>query len=204
MTKILIATRNPGKTNEFRKLLAGGPYEFVFPDEIGIGETTGEQNIEIGETFSANARLKAEYFVKRSGLPTLAEDSGLEVLALGGRPGVRSKRFAMATENQNEANNLELLRQLTGAPVARRGARYRCVMVLIPGRSGIPRVFDGMCRGKILEAPRGDGGFGYDPLFFSEELGKTFAEATAEEKNTVSHRARASAALLEWLMTHTI
>ena len=202
--RILLATRSPGKQAEFRKLLVHDPNEFVFPDEIGIGEMSDEQNIEIGNTFSANARLKAEYFVRRSGLPTVAEDSGLEVFALGGRPGVRSKRFALPSDNQDDANNQELLRQLSGAPPERRGARYRCVMVFIAGRAGIPRVFDGMCRGRILESPRGTGGFGYDPLFFSEELDKTFAEASPEEKNSVSHRARAVKAMRKWLSTQDI
>ncbi len=204
MTRILIATRSTGKKAEFQKLFAHSAHEFVFPDEIGLGEMPNEENIETGTTFSANARLKAEYFVTRSGLPTVAEDSGLEVFALGGRPGVRSKRFALAATDQNNANNLELLRQLAGAPLVRRAARYRCVMVLIANRSAVPHVFDGMCRGRILDEPQGTGGFGYDPLFFSEELDKTFADATPEEKNTVSHRSRAVTVFLKWLANHRI
>lgn len=205
MTRILFATRSEGKKRELRILLEPSPYEFVFLDEVGIGATPQEEGIETGSTFEENARLKAEYFHKRSGLPTVAEDSGLEVLALGGRPGVRSRRFAMTTEgNEDEANNRELLRQLAGAPRERRSARYRCALVLLPKSSPIPQTFMGMCHGYILTEPRGTGGFGYDPLFQSVDLEKPFSEVTLEEKNRVSHRARAVKLLIEWLMTHNL
>jgi XTP/dITP diphosphohydrolase len=132
----------------------------------------------------------------------VADDSGLEVLSLGGAPGVRSRRWAGATGTEAQvdaANNAELVRRLTGATGARRGARYRCVLVYLPRLDAIPVVFEGTCAGRILESPRGTGGFGYDPFFFSEELGKTFGEATAEEKDGVSHRGRALRALVETL-----
>jgi len=204
VTKILIATRNPGKQHEIRPMVADLPYDFVFPDEIGLHETATENTIESESTFEGNATRKAEYFSRLSGLPTAAEDSGIEVFALQGAPGVRSRRFAMPAPNQDEANNTELLRRLAGAPESKRAARYRCEVVLIPQPGGIPRVFSGMCRGRVLEAPVGTGGFGYDPLFFSEELGKSFGEATLDEKATVSHRARAFQAFVEWLRAHPL
>ena len=118
------------------------------------------------------------------------------MFSLGGAPGVRSRRWAGATGSADAvdaANNAELLRRLRGAPEARRRARYRCVLVYLREPDAVPRVFEGVCGGRILEAPRGEGGFGYDPLFFSDELGRTFGEATAEEKDAVSHRGRALA-----------
>jgi XTP/dITP diphosphohydrolase len=204
VTQLLIATRNPGKQHEIHPLLANLPYDIVFPDDIGLHETSDEEHIESESTFEGNATRKAEYFSRLSGLPTVAEDSGIEVFALQGQPGVRSRRFAMAATNQDEANNAELLRRLAGAPPAKRGARYRCEVVLIPTRGGVPLTFSGMCRGSVLDAPVGTGGFGYDPLFYSEELGKSFGEASQEEKATVSHRARAFAGLVEWLRAHPL
>jgi XTP/dITP diphosphohydrolase len=124
----------------------------------------------------------------------VADDSGLEVLSLGGAPGVRSRRWAGASGTDAEvdaANNAELVRRLAGAAEARRGARYRCVLVYLSKQGSVPRVFEGSCPGRILEEPRGQGGFGYDPYFQSEELGKTFGEASPAEKDAVSHRGRA-------------
>ncbi len=124
----------------------------------------------------------------------MADDSGLEVFALGGAPGVRSRRWAGASGTPDEvdaANNAELLRRLRGASEARRRARYRCVLVYLEHADAVPRVFEGVCAGSILEQPRGTGGFGYDPLFLSDELDRTFGEASAEEKDAVSHRGRA-------------
>ena len=158
-----------------------------------------EAALEADATFVGNARQKAEYFQRRTGLPTIADDSGLEVLSLGGAPGVRSKRWAGAAGTPGEvdaANNAELLRRLRGAPVTRRSARYRCVLVLLRSADAVPEVFEGECSGRILEAPLGTAGFGYDPLFWSAELGKGFGEATPAEKDRVSHRGRAYAALI--------
>jgi XTP/dITP diphosphohydrolase len=196
--KLLAATRSAGKQPEIRRMLEPAGTDVVFPEEIGLGETPAEDALELGETFEANARRKAEYFARLSGLPTLADDSGLEVFSLGGAPGVRSRRWAGATgprEAVDAANNAELLRRLSGAPEARRRARYRCVLVLLRTPDAVPERFEGVCGGRILEQPRGSGGFGYDPLFFSDELGRTFGEATAEEKDAVSHRGRALRAL---------
>jgi XTP/dITP diphosphohydrolase len=196
--KLLAATRSAGKEPEIRRMLEPAGVEVVFPEEIGLWETPAEDALELGETFEANARRKAEYFARLSGLPTLADDSGLEVFSLGGAPGVRSRRWAGASgprEAVDAANNAELLRRLYGAPEARRRARYRCVLVLVRAPGAVPERFEGVCGGRILEAPRGTGGFGYDALFFSDELGRTFGEATAEEKDAVSHRGRALRAL---------
>jgi XTP/dITP diphosphohydrolase len=197
--KLLVATRSAGKQREVTRLLAGTGLECVFPDQAGVLETQAEAGLELHDSFAANARAKAEYFAKQTGLPTVADDSGLEVFALGGEPGVRSRRWAGAsgTEAQvSAANNALLLRRLAGAPESRRRGRYRCVLVLYRKPSAFPETFEGSCAGRILEQPAGSNGFGYDPLFFSEELGKSFGEATDAEKDSVSHRARAFAELV--------
>ena len=200
--KLLVATRSAGKQLEMRRVLGAAGHEVVFPDEVGQFERPEEDRLEASDSFETNARQKAEYFARRSGLPTLADDSGLEVLSLGGAPGTRSRRWAGATGTSAEvdaANNAELLRRLRGAPEARRRARYRCMLVLVRKVGALPEVFEGACGGRILEAPEGKGGFGYDPLFFSDELGKSFGEASPDEKDTVSHRGRALARLVEAL-----
>ena len=196
---LLVATRSPGKQREVRRLLASAGFPIVFPDEAGIDADPAEDHLELHDTFEANARAKAEYFARRTGLSTVADDSGIEVLALGGLPGVRSKRWAGSAATGREldrANNAELLRRLAGAPPARRRARYRCLLAYLGRPEAVPDIFEGECSGTILEAPRGDGGFGYDPLFLSDDLGRTFAEAGEAEKDRVSHRGRAFRALL--------
>jgi XTP/dITP diphosphohydrolase len=200
--KILAATRNAGKQEEIRRVLGAAGLEIVFPDDIWLRESSTGDALEAAESFEGNARRKAEYFARLSSLPTLADDSGLEVMALGGAPGVRSKRWAGASGTPAEvdsANNAELLRQLQGAPDAKRLARYRCVLVYLRSASAVPIICHGDCTGRILAAPRGTGGFGYDPLFYSDELGKTFGEASAEEKDAVSHRGRALRAFVHAL-----
>ena len=200
--KLLAATRSPGKQPEIRRVLEPAGVEVVFPGDIGLWESSAEDALELGESFEANARSKAQYFARASGRPTLADDSGLEVFSLGGAPGVRSRRWAGASgpaEAVDAANNAELLRRLLGAAEPRRRARYRCVLVLLRHPEAVPEVFEGVCTGRILEEPRGAGGFGYDPLFFSDELGRTFGEATLEEKDAVSHRGRALHALADAL-----
>jgi XTP/dITP diphosphohydrolase len=204
--KLLAATRNTGKQEEILRVLRPRGLEIVFPDDIWLRESSAGDSLEGAESFEANARRKAEYYARLSSLPTLADDSGLEVMALGGAPGVRSKRWAGATGAPAEvdaANNAELLRRLAGVPDARRVARYRCVLVYLKSAGATPIVSHGDCTGRILEAPRGSGGFGYDPLFFSDELGKTFGEATAEEKDRVSHRGRALRAFAQALKATT-
>jgi XTP/dITP diphosphohydrolase len=181
---LLVATRSKGKQREIVEILA---------------ETRTEDNLEDAGSFEGNARRKVEYFAKKAGLPTAADDSGLEVFSLGGAPGVKSKRFAMPAPDQDAANNAELLRRLAGAPVEQRRARYRCSVVYLPDAAALPVTFEGTCTGVILEGPKGTGGFGYDPLFLSDELGITFGEASSEAKHEVSHRGRAFRAFAEWL-----
>ena len=200
--KILAATRNAGKQEEIRRVLRGSGVDVVFPDDIWLRESSEGDAVESADTFEGNARRKAEYFARLSSLPTLADDSGLEVMALGGAPGVRSKRWAGASGSPAEidaANNAELLRRLAGAPESKRAARYRCVLVYLTTANSVPIICHGDCTGRILEESRGNGGFGYDPLFFSNELGKTFGEASAEEKDAVSHRGRALRGFLKSL-----
>jgi XTP/dITP diphosphohydrolase len=192
--KLLAATRSLGKQREVRRVLEPAGVEVVFPDDVGLYRADAEELLELGETFEANARRKAEHFAQLGGLPTLADDSGLEVLSLGGAPGVRSRRWAGVSGSDEEvdaANNAELLRRLAGAGGARRNARYRCVLVYLPQPRAVPQVFEGACAGRILEEPRGAGGFGYDPYFLSDELAKTFGEVSPGEKDAVSHRGRA-------------
>jgi XTP/dITP diphosphohydrolase len=200
--KLLVATRSAGKQPEVRRLLEGSGLEPVFPDDLMLFEEPAEVTLEQSDNFLTNARMKAEYFARQSGLPTVADDSGLEVFYLLGAPGAQSRRWAGASGTPAEvdaANNAELLRRLLGAPEAKRRARYRCVLVLIRSVGAMPEVFEGESTGRILEEPAGEGGFGYDPLFFSDELGKSFGMASDEEKDRVSHRGRAFAALMSSL-----
>jgi XTP/dITP diphosphohydrolase len=152
---------------------------------------------ETGTTFEENARIKAEAALAHTGLPGLGDDSGLEVFALDGRPGVYSARYA--GEKANDLDNIALLlSELRGVPERRRGARFRCVLALAwPGEP--VRTFEGVCRGRILEAMRGERGFGYDPVFFVPSLGRSMAELPLDEKNRLSHRGRAVALLRAWL-----
>ena len=200
--RLVLATRSTHKARELGQLLALDRAELVSLDEIGV---EGEP-VEDGATFEANARLKARFYARASGLPTLADDSGLEVEALGGSPGVRTRRYA-GEDATDEDNNEKLLRELAGRPPEERGARYVCVLALaIPGEDGGPiRVRRGTCRGRIAVVPRGTGGFGYDPIFepaVEPPGGRTFGEWSAEAKNRISHRAvaaRRMAALLRSL-----
>jgi XTP/dITP diphosphohydrolase len=199
---LLVATRSEGKQREARRLLDAAGIVAVFPDEAGVPPDPAEDGLELGDSFEANARAKAAYFARRTGLPTVADDSGLEVFGLGGLPGVRSKRWAAATPagaDLDHANNAELLRRLLGAPAERRRARYRCVLAYLAAPGAVPELFEGSCAGTILEEPRGRGGFGYDPLFLSDELGRSFGEASDAEKDAVSHRGRAFQALVKRL-----
>jgi len=191
---VVVATRNRGKLREMR----------AFLDELGL-EARGLDAFpevpeveEDGATFAANALKKARTVAAATGLPALADDSGLEVDALGGRPGVYSARFA-GPGASDEANNAKLLAAMAGVPPGRRTARYRAVVALVvppaDGRPGWEETREATCEGEVLTAPRGTGGFGYDPLFYVPELGKTFAELTPEERQAVSHRFRALRAL---------
>ena len=197
--KLLFATRSAGKQREVRRLLEAAGHEVLFPDDAGVPETIAEEGLEVADSFEANARAKAEYFARKSGLPTIADDSGLEVFYLGGQPGVRSRRWAGATGTTAQvdaANNAELVRRLRGAPEAKRRAQYRCILIFLRTPMAVPAVFQGSCAGRILEDASGSGGFGYDPYFWCDALGKSFGDATIEEKESVSHRGLALAALV--------
>ncbi len=196
---LLVATRSADKAREIGEILhAAGlaDVEVRSLEQARVPWRAEEERLEKFDSFEANARAKAEYFARLTGLPVVADDSGLEVIALGGAPGVRSKRFAgeagrLTGKALDAANNAELLRRLEGAEERRRRASYTCVAVLLRRPAAPPEAFTGRCWGRVLEGPRGGGGFGYDPLFFHEGLGKTFGEATPEEKHGVSHRGEA-------------
>ncbi|HEX6747862.1 MAG TPA: non-canonical purine NTP pyrophosphatase [Longimicrobium sp.] len=203
MARLLVATRNPGKVCEIREILAGFPeLEIVGLDDLGVEETPAEDALEIFDTFEENALAKARYFARKTGELTLADDSGICVDALDGAPGVRSRRFAGEEESrglwQDEGNNRHLLRLLDGLPPERRTARYVCAAALADA-SGRGEVHLGTCDGVVLDAPRGTGGFGYDPLFWMPGEGMTFGELPPERKNAVSHRGRAVRAAAEAL-----
>jgi XTP/dITP diphosphohydrolase len=183
--RLVLATRNTGKKREFEHLLAG----------VGIvlEDLTRHPSVpdleESGDSYLANARLKAAQVARHTGLPSLADDSGLEVDALGGEPGIHSARFAGPLRSDRE-NVALLLARLRGVEEERRTARFRCVLVLAKP-DGAYTAAEGACEGFITLAPRGEGGFGYDPVFFYPPAGRTFAELGEAEKNRVSHRARA-------------
>ena len=195
--QLLVATRSVHKLRELRELLHLTAGELVSLDDLGI---PGDPE-ETGATFRTNAAIKARFGARASGLPTLADDSGLEVDALDGGPGVRTRRYAgeNATDTQN---NERLLVALAGLPPERRGARYVCVLALaVPGedtgpRGALPMIFTrGTCRGRIATAPLGTGGFGYDPIFEPRSEppgGRTLGLWTPAEKHAISHRARAA------------
>jgi XTP/dITP diphosphohydrolase len=184
-TKLLIATTNAGKLREYTALLGDLPVQLTTPQQEGI-ELEVEEN---GATFAENALLKARAYCAASRLPTLADDSGLEVDALGGAPGVYSARYA--GDNATDRQRYEkLLAELRGIPPAERTARFRCVIALaLP--DGTEEITEGECEGVIIDTPRGEHGFGYDPVFYMPALGKTMAELPPELKNRISHRARA-------------
>lgn len=201
--KLVVATRSHDKLVEIRRILADVPdLEVIDLTEAGVVPHDAEEALEPHETFEENALSKARWFHARTGLPTVADDSGLEVDALAGAPGVRSKRFAPGEGREgkalDDANNRHLLRLLDGVPDEERRARYVCVAVLVTG-DGDPVACRGEAPGRILASPRGRGGFGYDPLFLDPDLGLTFAEISREEKNARSHRGRAFRALAQRL-----
>jgi XTP/dITP diphosphohydrolase len=201
--RLVVATRNAGKVREIGEILSAHPeIEVVGLAELGIAETAEEDDIEAYETFEENALAKARWFAARTGEVTLADDSGICVDALEGAPGVRSRRFAAVDEargeRQDEANNRHLLHLLQTTPDAERTARYVCAAALADAR-GREAVFTGTCDGVILHAPRGAGGFGYDPLFYLRDEGMTFGELPPERKNAVSHRGKAVRAAVDAL-----
>jgi XTP/dITP diphosphohydrolase len=205
--KLLVATRSTHKLDEIRAILSVVPgLELVSLEEARIPEDPAvEDALEPHDTFEQNAESKAAHFRRVSGLPTVADDSGLEVDVLAGRPGVRSRRFAPVPEgtsraDQDRANNEYLLDQLPLVEDPRcRTARYVCVAALDEGKGSVV-TFRGSAEGRILSAPRGSGGFGYDPLFLFPELDQTFAEISPAEKDARSHRGKAFRALAAHLL----
>jgi XTP/dITP diphosphohydrolase len=195
--QLLIATKNMGKVREYRDLLADLPFDILSLADVGIDADVEET----GETFAENAILKARTYARLSGLLTWADDSGLAVDALGGWPGVHSARHA--GPDATDADRIAiLLQRLSDVPPEDRGAAFHCV-VAIATPDGRVWTTDGMCAGVIIDQPAGSGGFGYDPVFFVPELGRTFAELTSEQKNAISHRgiaARKAANLLDKLV----
>jgi XTP/dITP diphosphohydrolase len=190
--RIVLASSNAGKLREFRALLEPGDFEVVSQGELGI-ESAEEPHL----TFVENALAKARHAAARSGLPALADDSGLCVQALGGAPGVHSARFA-GPDASDAANNAELLRRMQDR--SDRLGHYVCVLVAVRSADDPePLLADGRWHGEILREPRGSGGFGYDPLFYVPECGCTAAELTAERKNRVSHRGLAMRELAQRL-----
>jgi XTP/dITP diphosphohydrolase len=201
---VLFGTRNPGKLRELRRLVAGMPIRVVSPDDLGRELPEVEED---GRTFEANARKKAAAHARASGLHALADDSGLCVDALWGQPGIRSARWSeeeapgLAGAARDRANNEKLLRALRGVFPEHRGAEYRAVVALAAPDGTVLATAEGACRGAIGEEPRGEGGFGYDPLFRPEAFPeRTMAELAPADKDAVSHRGEAMRRLVPRLL----
>ena len=192
MQKVVLATGNPGKVRELADLLAAFGLDIVAQSELGV-----ESAEETGLTFIENAILKARHAAQITGLPAIADDSGLAVDALGGAPGIYSARFA-GVEASDQQNLDKLLVELENVPDAERQAQFHCVLVYVRHAADpTPLVFHGSWAGEITRAAAGAGGFGYDPIFYVPELGKTAAELSKDEKRAVSHRGKALTLLLE-------
>jgi XTP/dITP diphosphohydrolase len=192
--RVVLASLNPGKAREVGQLLAGSGLEVVSQAALGVPEAA-----ETAPTFVENALLKARHAAQLTGLPAVADDSGLAVDALGGAPGIYSARYA-GPGADDAANNRKLLEALAGLPDAARTARFICVVVYLRHAADpVPLICEGAWHGRLLEAPRGANGFGYDPLFLVPELGVTSAELPPEQKNRLSHRGQALRRLVERL-----
>ena len=186
MPKLLLATKNAAKVREYLLPLQGIPCDIVTLSDAGIDVAVRET----GETMEENASIKARAYASASNLTALADDSGLEVDALGGEPGVLSARYA--GEGVSDRQRLDfLLSKLSHVPWEQRAARFRCVIAIATPKGAV-ELCQGECHGIIAFEPKGEGGFGYDPIFFLPELGKTMAELTIEEKNEISHRGKAA------------
>jgi XTP/dITP diphosphohydrolase len=190
---VIIASGNLGKIREFSELLRGSELIPIAPQEIGVALEVAED----GATYFENALAKGRAYARKAGIPALADDSGIEVDALGGAPGIYSARFGGEGLSDVERAAL-LLKNMQAAGDGARSARYHCALVLVRP-DGSVRSAEGTCDGKIAIEPRGSNGFGYDPIFFIPELGKTMAEVSNGEKNRISHRARAVRSLLDEL-----
>jgi XTP/dITP diphosphohydrolase len=198
ISEFLLATRSQDKAREIREILTGQNVRLRTLDDLSLMPTPAEDDVENGATFLDNAIAKAQYFAIRTGRAALADDSGLMVDALGGQPGVRTKRFARdhgyRGDDVDEANNNLLLRELADVGDTERGAQYVCAAALAtPDGTTVSSL--GTCRGIIARAHKGDAGFGYDPIFYLPDLQVTFAQLTSAQKHQYSHRARAFRAL---------
>ena len=202
--KLVLATRNQGKLREIEELFRDTPIRLVSLNDLAVERRPEEDQVEVFATFAQNAMAKARYFHERTGLALMAEDSGICIDALAGEPGPRSKRYApveMKKEyGEDRANNMHLLRQLRVVPDDERGAHFYCAVALVLDDES--RVFGGRVDGVILREPRGEGGFGYDPLFCLPDRGVTTAELSVEEKNEISHRGQAVRAARDWLVEY--
>jgi XTP/dITP diphosphohydrolase len=188
--KLLIATRNPGKAREYRELLTGLPLEVTYLDQEGITLEVEEN----GQSFAENAEQKARCYANASGLWTWADDSGLEVDALHGAPGIYSARYAGPGASDADRRR-KLLNAMAGVPWDRRTARFRCIVAIVrPGVTYEVRTAEGICEGVVAFGPAGNNGFGYDPIFYLPDYGATMAQLPSEEKNRISHRGRAAVA----------
>ena len=190
-----MATRNKGKLVEFEAILGKMSYELVGLDEV---KNAPEDVEETGRTFEENAQIKAKAYGEATGIPVVADDSGLEVDALGGRPGVSSARYAPTVEERNR----KLLKELKDVPREKRTARFVSVVCYFDPKTKLTLTAKGSVEGEIAFKIRGVNGFGYDPIFIADELGKTFGEASDEEKNKISHRARALGTLRKKLESY--
>jgi XTP/dITP diphosphohydrolase len=191
--RLLLATNNPGKVREYKSLLRELPFKLVLPRELGINAGVAE----VGRSLEENARLKATTLARRSGLLALADDSGLEVEALGGEPGPLSARYAGEGASDRERVDY-LLAKLKGVPWEKRTARFRCV-IAIAGPEGEVELCSGECHGFIVFEPKGEEGFGYDPIFYFPGLDQTMAELPMDIKNKVSHRGEAAREAVKYL-----
>jgi len=204
--RLLVATRSPHKRDEIERILHDVPgLTLLDLDTASVHLLAEEDELEPHDTFVENAASKARYYFARSGLPTVADDSGLSVSALRGAPGVRSKRFApegadLEGQARDDANNAYLLERLKGIPAQERGAHYVCAAVLVTDRG--EWLFEGTASGRVVEEPSGQGGFGYDPLILDTDTGRTFAELSPEEKDRRSHRGGAFRLLAAHLRAH--
>lgn len=184
MIKLLLATKNPGKVREIKEILKDIQMNLISLDEIEFNDDIAET----GKTFEENAIIKAKTIGEKTGILTMAEDSGLVVDALGGRPGIHSARYTVGSDTERIN---KLLRELKGIPKGKRTARYKAVVVIYDPKTKKINTFSGECEGYITEKPIGINGFGYDPVFYCSELDKTNGEALSSEKNRVSHRYKA-------------
>jgi XTP/dITP diphosphohydrolase len=195
--ELLVSTRNPHKLAELRTLLAGAVHRLLTPDDFpGMPEV-----VEDRDTFEGNALKKAVELFEATGIPAIADDTGLEVDTLNGAPGVYSARYAGEKASYQE-NVSKLLAALSGVSPGKRTAQFRTVIAFVDGKQ--TRCFEGICRGVILNEQRGSAGFGYDPVFQPEGYDRTFAEMSEQEKNAISHRGRAMAAFVTWIRESSV